>query len=113
MNKMKRFACILLSLIMVLVLVLITACNSSDGDVAHGQDKGDYEAEKETDKKEEGSDEKEDSDEHECTVSDWTVTEATCLAALSEDQTYYVVVYYDNVDNIPDVFNGLPVRIIV
>lgn len=104
MKKTKRFACILLSLMMVLVLVLTTACNSSDSKADQGQDKEDYEEEKETDKKEEGS------DEHECTVSDWTVTEATCLAALSEDQTYYVVVYYDNAANIPDVFNGLPVR---
>lgn len=86
---------------------LTAACNSSDGDADHGQDKGEHKEERETEKKEE------DSDEHECTVSDWTVTEATCLAALSEDQTYYLVVYYDDVDNIPDVFNGLPVRIIV
>ena len=87
MKKMKRFACILLSLIMVLVLVLTTACKSSDGDADHGQDKGEHKEEKVTDKKEEGSDEKEGSDEHECTVSDWTVTEATCLAAGKKEGT--------------------------
>ena len=81
MKKTKRFACILLSLMMVLVLVLTTACNSSDSKADQGQDKEDYEEEKETDKKEEGS------DEHECTVSDWTVTEATCLAAGKKEGT--------------------------
>ena len=84
MKKLKRFASILLAVILVCSLFLTTACDLSDSD-SDREEEHKHDGYQDKDYAHDGDDndkdEQGDEFEHECSVSEWKTTDSTCLTA--------------------------------